>query len=174
MRPTRRCFGSRIAFITAIACSRWGDGFAIIGTVSGRPKGTGWLVKLDAQGKFLWQKFADYFSYGDVVEALNGGLFRISWPNQTSVVKIDSTGALVLNYPLPADSSDQVIVHPVEPRSSVRVAYMLSQTRTDVVELMTIWVAQSILGACRAIREPKRTRHDSPSRPPDQIGLDLN
>jgi hypothetical protein len=121
--------------VTFIRCTRWGDGFAIIGTVSGRPKGTGWLVKLDAQGKFLWQKFADYYSYGDVVEALNGELFLISWPDQTSVVKLDSTGALVQSYPLPADSSDQVIVHPLEPRSGVRVAYMLSQTRTDVVEL---------------------------------------
>jgi hypothetical protein len=103
--------------------------------VSGRPKGTGWLVKLDAEGKFLWQKFADYYSYGDIVEAPNGGLFLISWPDETAVVKLDSTGALVLKYPLPADSSDQVLVHPLEPRSNVRVAYMLSQTRTDVVEL---------------------------------------
>jgi hypothetical protein len=126
--------------ITAIRCSRWGNGFAVIGKVSGRPKGTGWLVKLDAKTDFVWQKFADYFSYGDVMEAPNGGLFFISWSNVsvadvTSVARVDSTGALVFNYPLPADSSDWQLVHPLEPRSSVRVAYMLSQTRTDVVEL---------------------------------------
>jgi hypothetical protein len=123
--------------VSFIGCSRWGDGFAIIGTVSGRPKGTGWLVKLDTKTAFVWQKFADYYSYGDVVEAINGGLFLISWsnhPDVTSVVKLDSAGELVASHALPADSSDWEIVHPTGLRSGVRVAYMLSQTRTDVVE----------------------------------------
>jgi hypothetical protein len=123
--------------VSFIGCSRWGNGFAILGAVSGRPKGTGWLVKLDANTEFVWQKFADYYSYGDVVETLHGGLFLISWSNHpdiTSVVKLDAAGEVVGSHALPVESSDWKIVHPIGPRSGVRVAYMLSQERTDVVE----------------------------------------
>jgi hypothetical protein len=117
---------------SALRCIRWGDGIAVIGGLSGEPKGTGWLTKLDANGDFVWESFADYIGYSDAMEATGGGLFLIGSPQRvTSIVKLDATGQLVALHAL--EGEEWLLAHPRVPQSNARVAIMLPTSETAIV-----------------------------------------
>jgi hypothetical protein len=117
---------------SALRCIRWGDGIAVIGGLSGEPKGTGWLTKLDAHGDFVWEKFGDYFGYGDVMEAYGGGLFVICSPQRAmSIAKLDTRGELLGLHAL--EGEEWLLAHPRVPQANARMAIMLSTPETEVV-----------------------------------------
>jgi hypothetical protein len=59
-------------------CFPWGDGFALIGGASNRNGGTGWLIKLNAQGTKEWEKVGPDVGGGDGIETANHDLMLVS------------------------------------------------------------------------------------------------
>ena len=113
-----------------IACNRWGDGVAILGTVPGTPAATGWLMKLNASGDVVWQKFADYFGYGDVIEAGSGDLLVITG---STINRVGQAGDLLASRPLA--TAEWKFIRPSGRRSTVGVVGMLATPETEILEL---------------------------------------
>ena len=120
---------SRSGDVAAIRCTKWSDGIAVVGAVTGKPA-IGWLVKLDAEGNFVWEKFDDHYGYGDVAEALGGGLFMISYFGDTFLVKIDSEGKILGRQTLAGN--EQHLIQTLAPPLTPRVALMMSTVETEV------------------------------------------
>jgi len=110
-----------------IRCLPWGDGVAVITTLAVLPKGIGWLIKLDADGNVLWERFGDQFISGDAMPATDGGLYLMSG---TEAFKIDRDGNLLAHHGIPG--SEQQFVHSPVATSDILVASMLSTLDTVV------------------------------------------
>jgi hypothetical protein len=129
----RRLTPGRTGDVAGISCMRWADGIAIIGAITGRP-GIGWLVKLDAQGNFLWEKFDEFYGYGDALQAPAGNLILFGGGGETgSIVKINLDGLVLAHHPQP--KGEVLLVHPAVPRPTVRLGVMLLDSlETEIVD----------------------------------------
>jgi hypothetical protein len=130
----RRLTPGRRGDVVGLVCTRWADGIAIIGAITGRPAGIGWLVKLDAQGNIMWEKFDKYYGYGDAIQAPAGNLILTGGSGaDDSIVKINSDGEVLARHLRPEGES--LLVHPAVPRSSVRMGVMLLDSLdTEIVD----------------------------------------
>jgi hypothetical protein len=79
-------------------CIPWNDGIALIGAVSGRPSGTGWLAKIDWKLNVEWQKFGNEFVAAHIMRApdsafyyLNGALKDATGRSVMSLMRLAST-----------------------------------------------------------------------------------
>lgn len=120
----------------SVSCGRWGSGVAVTGAVSGYPAGRGWLIRLNEKGDVVWQKFADYYANGELVEAINNGLFTICWPHgEYAVAALDSQGGLIGLRKL-ENSDHPHLVYSGTPRSAafVTVADVHHPFQTQIVE----------------------------------------
>jgi hypothetical protein len=52
----------------SIQCFRWGDGVALLTGLSRTQRATGWLIKVDIEGKVQWDKYGDVYSATDHIE----------------------------------------------------------------------------------------------------------
>jgi hypothetical protein len=130
----RRLTPSRRGDVVGLVCTRWGDGIAIVGAITGRPAGTGWLVKLDAQGNIVWEKFDQYYGYGGAIQAPAGNLILIGGSgDDDSIVKINSEGEVLARHLRPKGES--LLVHPPTPRPGLRMGVMPPDSLgTEVVD----------------------------------------
>jgi hypothetical protein len=87
------------------------------------------MLKFDAAGNFLWDKFGDQYFYPDVMLAENGGLFMIGG---NEVIKIDGEGNLLSRHGLPG--SEQKFVHFIGPLKKVRIGTLLSTLETEIID----------------------------------------
>jgi hypothetical protein len=146
MRP-----GSSKGSITDFQCIRWNDGIALFGGVAGAPRGTGWLAILDEQLNLKSEKFDDQY-VAIVMADAGGGLFLLNsfLPNpdgsRTSVIKLSPTGEVMARHAL-SDNDNPYLVHPVVPRSDVRVALFQDTLKTTVIDL-----DDQLRGPTRAIK----------------------
>ena len=115
--------------IGGMACIAADNGVMVLSGLAVVPRGTGWLMRLDADGNVLWEKFGDQYGYLDGMSADNGGLFMIGG---SEVIKIDAQGNLLTRHSLPGSS--QTFLHSVGPPTKVRISTMLSTVDTVIID----------------------------------------
>lgn len=121
-------------------CIRWNDGIALIGAVSGRPSGTGWLAKLDWNLNVEWQKVGNEFVAAEIMRApdnavyyLNGALKDTRGRSVMSLMRLASTDApLVLHTFEPNDNP--AFIYPDVPRPDLQVAVTNGTVNAKVIE----------------------------------------
>jgi hypothetical protein len=130
----RRLTPGRRGDVVGLVCTRWADGIAVVGAITGRPAGIGWLVKLDAQGNIAWEKFDKYYGYGGAIQAPAGNLILIGGSGaDDSIVKIDPDGEVLARHLRP--DGESLLVNPPTPRPGVRMGVMLLDSlETEVVD----------------------------------------
>jgi hypothetical protein len=112
-----------------IQCLRTKDGVAMLSWLAVLPSGIGWLLKLDAAGDVLWEKFGEHFNRLDVMPADNGGLFLIG---AEDVVKIDREGNQLARLRLPGGRN--MFVHSVDTPTKVRVTSQNSTEKAEIID----------------------------------------
>lgn len=112
-----------------IRCLASNDGVVVLSRLALLPRGTGWMLKFDAAGNFLWEKLGDHYFYLDAMPADNGGLFMIGG---NEVIKVDGEGNLLSRNNLPG--SEQTFVHSAGPPTKVRIGTLLSTLQTEIID----------------------------------------
>jgi len=112
-----------------LRCLASNDGVVVLVGLALVPRGTGWMLKFDAAGNFLWEKLGDQYFYLDAMLADNGGLFMIGG---NEVTKIDREGNLLSRHSLPG--SEQRFLRSIGPPKNVRIGTLLSTLETEIID----------------------------------------
>lgn len=126
--------------LTGSRCIQWKDGIALLGGVSGNPRGTGWLAQLDRHLNIQWQKFGDQFVAAHTLQApegavfyLNGALIDSKGNSVMSVVKLGSTDQPLALHTFPLEDVAN-FVYPDVPKSSLSFILRKSDLDSELVE----------------------------------------
>jgi hypothetical protein len=117
-------------------CLPWGDGFAVLGDSDAGLQGggyTGWLVKLDKNGKSEWEKTGRDFAARNVIETSNHDLVLAMLSGDSTgsskLVRIGSSGDVLAQRVIP-DSPFLFFVASVVPRDTIMLANLNSPMTT--------------------------------------------
>jgi hypothetical protein len=120
--------------VSLSTCRKWNDGIALLGSVSGQPAGTGWMVKLDMSLNMQWKKFGGDYGNGDIMDtgpslyALGGHV------EELYIVKIGVDGEIVAKHVLP--DAEHYLVHGSTSAPTVRIVSMLPTFQhTEIFDL---------------------------------------
>ncbi|HEY2463312.1 MAG TPA: hypothetical protein VGI32_04590 [Steroidobacteraceae bacterium] len=105
--------------VSGIQCVRWGEGIAVSGGLSN--PGIGWLLKLDAALRPLWEKFGAEYS-GDAIEIDGHHLVM------AGLIKLDEDGNIVARNNVLGGQGPRI--RPLTPSSRIRLALMISPTKS--------------------------------------------
>jgi hypothetical protein len=130
---SRRELESRSAtYPTGIRCLKWDGGVAVLSTVAGDPRATGWLTRLDVQGNTTWEKYNDRYGNIDAVTGPQENLYLIcSDGHEEHVIRLDRTGNVLASAAIPGGPSR--LMHPVAWSSHI---YGGSNLLTNSFELL--------------------------------------
>lgn len=117
---------------SGLRCRKWNDGIVLVGGVSGRPAGTGWMIKLDMHLNMLWKKFSDDYAPGEMTES-GHDLYVLGWHgSEFYIVKIGLDGEIIAKHLL--TSGEHHLVQTGTRGKSVRVATLVSTLQTEIAD----------------------------------------
>jgi hypothetical protein len=120
--------------ITLYSCHKRSDGILLVGSVSGQPAGTGWVVKLDSEFNVKWTKFSDDFGIGDFID-IGDTLIALGWHGQEEyVVKIGPDGDMLAKQVLPKGDGEHHLVQSTATDPKVRIVTFFSNSRTEIAD----------------------------------------
>jgi hypothetical protein len=120
--------------ITVYSCHKAPDGILLVGSSSGSPRGTGWMLKLNWDLDVLWTRFSDDYGTGDYTDA-SDHIIAVGWDAQSFFVeKTAFDGSVVAKKLIPIDVTPNLVRGSVDD-PNVYVALFES---TDLTELWTL------------------------------------
>ncbi len=95
--------------ITIYSCHKTPDGILLVGSASGLPAGTGWMVKLNWDLEVQWTRFSDDYGIGDYTDAPDS-ITAVGWHGQDYYVeKTAMDGSLIAKYVLPIETTPNLV-----------------------------------------------------------------
>jgi len=95
--------------ITVYSCHKTPDGILLVGSASGFPAGTGWMVKLNWDLEVLWIRFSDDYGTGNYIDAPDH-ISAVGWHAQDFFVeKTAFDGSLVAKKLLPINVTPNLV-----------------------------------------------------------------
>lgn len=119
-------------FITLDRCLRWGDGVALLGSVTRNWHANGWLVKLDASGNIQWQRMGP-LGREDAFETRDHELLLLARAGRMDQIqRIGSTGDILSQSEVPDQAQ---FLRPLASRDPIRVLSMQMEGPSTVLSL---------------------------------------
>ena len=101
----------------SIRCFRWGDGVALSMGIGRTLRATGWLIKVDIEGKVQWDKYGDLYRAVDGVVAPGNQLWLLSNEGDGLALKtFDSDGNLLRQSTVAVPDGALRLVHALTPQ----------------------------------------------------------
>ena len=72
--------------VTVYSCHKTYDGILLVGTASGQPTGTVWMVKLNWDLEVVWTRFSDDYATGDYTDAPDH-IIAVGWHAQSFFIE---------------------------------------------------------------------------------------
>ena len=117
--------------ITIYSCHKTPDGILLVGSASGLPAGTGWMVKLNWDLEVLWTHFSDDYGTGDYSDAPDH-ISAVGWHDQSYFVeKTAFDGSVVAKKLLPIEVTPNLVRGTVDDLN-VYVALFDSNDLTEI------------------------------------------
>jgi hypothetical protein len=101
----------------SIQCFRWGDGVALSIGIGRTLRATGWLIKVDIEGKVQWDRFGDLYRAVDGIVTSEDQLWLLSNEGNGLALKtFDTEGNLLRQSTIAVPDGALRLVHAITPK----------------------------------------------------------